>query len=61
MNVFVPCELEGIDYIKVTIQRVDEQLVSATPGLLSNPAAKSVELHWQQQQLEAGSSELFVL
>jgi len=58
LKVVVPSELEGIAYIQVTIQRDNEQLVSATLGQLSSPAAKPVELHWQQQ-LEAAQNVLF--
>jgi hypothetical protein len=60
LKVVVHSELEGTVYIQVTIQRDNEQLVSATLGQLSSPAAKPVELRWQQQ-LEAGSSECFCL
>ena len=35
MKVTVPSELEGIAYIQVTIQRDNEQLVSATLGQLA--------------------------
>ena len=56
----VPSELEGIAYIQVTIQRDNEQLVSASLGQLNSPSSKPVELHWQQQ-LEAAHKvkELF--
>ena len=42
----------------MTIQRDNEQLVSASLGQLSSPPAKAVELHWQQQ-LEAAQNVLF--
>ena len=58
LKVVVPSELEGIAYIQVTIQRDNEQLVSATVGQLTSPATKPVELHWQQQ-LEAAQNVLF--
>ena len=47
LKVVVHSELEGMVYIQVTIQRDNEQLVSATLGQLFSPAAKPVELHWQ--------------
>ena len=45
---------------QVTIQRDNEQLVSASLGQLNSPSSKPVELHWQQQ-LEAAHKvkELF--
>jgi len=58
LKVVVPSELEGIAYIQVTIQRDNEQLVSATLGQLSGPSSKPVEVHWQQQ-LEAAQNVLF--
>jgi len=58
LKVVVPSELEGIAYIQVTIQRDNEQLVSATLGQLANQPSKPVELHWQQQ-LEAAQNVLF--
>ena len=42
----------------MTIQRDNEQLVSASLGQLSSPPAKAVDLHWQQQ-LEAAQNVLF--
>ena len=58
LKVVVPSELEGIAYIQVTIQRDNEQLVSASLGNLTSPTTKPVELHWQQQ-LEAAQNVLF--
>ena len=49
----MPSELEGIAYIQVTIQRDNEQLVSATLGQFSGVPQKGAELHWQNK-LEAG-------
>ena len=47
-------------FCQVTIQRDNEQLVSASLGQLNSPSSKPVELHWQQQ-LEAAHKvkELF--
>jgi mediator of RNA polymerase II transcription subunit 17 len=53
LKVTVPSELEGIAYIQVTIQRDNEQLVSATLGQFSGVPQKGAELHWQNK-LEAG-------
>jgi len=58
LKVVVPSELEGIAYIQVTIQRDNEQLVSASLGNLTSPTTKPVELDWQQQ-LEAAQNVLF--
>jgi mediator of RNA polymerase II transcription subunit 17 len=55
LKVTVPSELEGIAYIQVTIQRDNEQLVSATLGQFSGVPQKGAELHWQNK-LEAGQS-----
>ena len=43
---------------QVTIQRDNEQLVSASLGNLTSPTTKPVELDWQQQ-LEAAQNVLF--
>lgn len=58
LKVTVPSELEGIAYIQVTIQRDNEQLVSATLGQFSSSPQKPVELHWQNK-LEAAQNVLF--
>jgi len=60
LKVTVPSELEGIAYIQVTIQRDNEQLVSATLGQFSGVPQKGAELHWQNK-LEAGQSYLHPL
>jgi len=57
LKVTVPSELEGIAYIQVTIQRDNEQLVSATLGQFSGHKP-AVELHWQNK-LEAAQNVLF--
>jgi len=60
LKVTVPSELEGIAYIQVTIQRDNEQLVSATLGqqLAGAGPKPSLELHWQNK-LEAAQNVLF--
>jgi len=60
LKVTVPSELEGIAYIQVTIQRDNEQLVSATLGQFSAGSGQkpAVELHWQNK-LEAAQNVLF--
>jgi len=58
LKVTVPSELEGIAYIQVTIQRDNEQLVSATLGQFSASPQKPTELHWQNK-LEAAQNVLF--
>jgi len=58
LKVTVPSELEGIAYIQVTIQRDNEQLVSATLGQFSSSPQKPTELHWQNK-LEAAQNVLF--
>ena len=45
-------------FCQVTIQRDNEQLVSASLGQLNSPSSKPVELHWQQQ-LEAAQNVMF--
>jgi mediator of RNA polymerase II transcription subunit 17 len=60
LKVTVPSELEGIAYIQVTIQRDNEQLVSATLGQFSGVPQKGAELHWQNK-LEAGQFYLHPL
>ncbi len=60
LKVTVPSELEGIAYIQVTIQRDNEQLVSATLGQFSGVPQKGAELHWQNK-LEAGQFYLHLL
>lgn len=52
LKVTVPSELEGIAYIQVTIQRDNEQLVSATLNQFGGVTQSSKDLHWQNK-LEA--------
>jgi mediator of RNA polymerase II transcription subunit 17 len=59
LKVTVPSELEGIAYIQVTIQRDNEQLVSATLGQFSGVPQKGAELHWQNK-LEAGRKLTYI-
>jgi len=58
LKVTVPSELEGIAYIQVTIQRDNEQLVSATLNQFGGVSQKSADLHWQNK-LEAAQNVLF--
>ena len=57
-QVTVPSELEGIAYIQVTIQRDNEQLVSAPLNQFGSGAQRGADLHWQNK-LEAAQNVLF--